>query len=118
MFMALWADAVAFTPLGPVTDGHVLIVPRRHVADFTVDPDVTATVARCASQLGAKIGGSMNLITSCGKPATQSVFHLHAHLVPRQPGDGLCLPWSCQTRSGASGSAISSTEAQSHGPTD
>lgn len=26
--------------------------------------------------------------------ATQSVFHLHIHLIPRAPGDGLMLPWS------------------------
>jgi len=35
-----------------------------------------------------------NLITSAGKNATQSVFHLHVHLVPRVAGDGLSLPWT------------------------
>ncbi|MYX67350.1 histidine triad (HIT) family protein [Streptomyces sp. KhCrAH-43] len=37
--------------------------------------------------------GPMNLITSKGREATQSVFHLHLHLVPRAAGDGLALPW-------------------------
>ena len=35
----------------------------------------------------------MNLITSRGRAATQSVFHLHLHLVPRADNDGLALPW-------------------------
>ncbi|MEV7006240.1 HIT domain-containing protein [Streptosporangium sp. NPDC051022] len=32
-------------------------------------------------------------MTSAGREATQSVFHLHLHIVPRQDGDGLALPW-------------------------
>ena len=46
-----------------------------------------------ASELAADLGGDMNLITSKGRPATQSVFHLHLHLVPRKVDDGLALPW-------------------------
>jgi histidine triad (HIT) family protein len=40
--------------------------------------------------------GQYNFITSAGKAATQSVMHLHIHIVPRQEGDGLLLPWSGQ----------------------
>lgn len=35
-----------------------------------------------------------NIITSKGSLATQTVFHLHVHLVPRAAGDGLPLPWT------------------------
>ncbi len=35
-----------------------------------------------------------NLITSAGREATQTVFHLHIHVVPRRDGDGLALPWT------------------------
>lgn len=35
-----------------------------------------------------------NLITSSGRAATQTIDHVHVHLVPRRPGDGLLLPWS------------------------
>ena len=40
--------------------------------------------------------GESNLITSIGPAATQTVPHLHLHLVPRRPGDGLPLPWTPQ----------------------
>lgn len=88
-----WHDAVAFVPLGPVTEGHCLIVPKVHVKDFAEDPEVYAAVSRRASQLMHWTPRPMNVITSLGKEATQSVFHLHVHLVPRVENDGLALPW-------------------------
>lgn len=88
--VAEWPDAVAIVPLSPVTPGHVLVIPRAHVADFRDDPDVTALTARRASEIAPH---PSNLITSAGREATQSVFHLHLHIVPRAEGDGLALPW-------------------------
>ncbi len=88
-----WPDALAIVPRGPVVDGHVLVIPKQHVADFAEDPDVTAATARRAAELS---GGPANLITSAGESATQTVFHLHFHIVPRSFGDGLALPWTGQ----------------------
>lgn len=87
-----WDDAIAIVPLGPVVDGHLLVIPTVHVADFTSDPVVSAATMRRAAELMAGMG-PCNLITSKGRPATQSVFHLHLHLVPRAANDGLALPW-------------------------
>jgi histidine triad (HIT) family protein len=96
-----WDDALAIVPLGPVVDGHVLVIPREHVTDFADDPVVSATTAYRAAELAGESGQPMNLITSRGREATQSVFHLHLHLVPRAEGDGLALPWySGKKRSG------------------
>jgi histidine triad (HIT) family protein len=92
-----WDDVIAIVPRpSPVNDGHVLVIPRTHVADFTTDPTVSAAVTFRAAQLGAELGCDLNLITSKGRAATQSVFHLHFHLVPRVLGDGLPLPWTPQ----------------------
>jgi histidine triad (HIT) family protein len=88
-----WHDAVAFIPLDPVTEGHCLIVPKVHVKDFGQDPEVFAATARRAAELMRFTDRPMNIITSRGKAATQSIFHLHLHLVPRQENDGLALPW-------------------------
>lgn len=89
-----WDDAIAIVPLGPVVDGHILVIPKDHVADFAEDPAVTAATMGRASELATRLGlGACNVITSRGREATQSVFHLHLHVVPRAAGDGLALPW-------------------------
>lgn len=88
-----WVDAIVFVPLNPVTDGHVLVAPTRHVTDFTELPSVTGVVMFRAAIVARDAGGDYNLITSRGREATQSVFHLHVHVIPRRANDGLALPW-------------------------
>lgn len=88
-------EVVAFVPLAPVTMGHVLVVPFTHVEDAAADPEVTAITMQCAARYASDFRvGAFNLITSAGAAATQTVRHLHAHIVPRRSGDGLTLPWS------------------------
>jgi histidine triad (HIT) family protein len=87
-------DSIAFRPLNPVVPGHVLVVPKVHVRDAAEDPDITAATMRHAAVLASIVTpGQFNLITSAGSAATQTVFHLHVHIVPRIAGDGLLLPW-------------------------
>ncbi|GIF08673.1 HIT family protein [Actinoplanes siamensis] len=86
-----WADAIAIVPLNPVIEGHVLVIPNQHVTDVTEDPDVSAIAMRAAAELAAP---PCNVITSAGPEATQTIPHLHLHIVPRTAGDGLALPWS------------------------
>ncbi|MCX4863487.1 MULTISPECIES: HIT family protein [unclassified Streptomyces] len=93
-FVHEWSDTIAIIPLNPVVDGHTLVIPKRHVTDFADDPDVTGATARRTAQLCRDLDlVHANLITSRGVHATQSVFHLHLHLVPRAANDGLALPW-------------------------
>lgn len=98
--IAQWSDAIAFTPLQPVTSGHMLVVPLTHVPDFTADPQVTARVMARAAEVASAMepAAHWNLITSKGQHATQTVRHLHVHLVPRRLDDGLPLPWTPQQR--------------------
>lgn len=91
-----WHDALAIRPRGGgVNDSHVLVIPMVHVADAGEDPAVTAAVMARAAELMAERPAA-NIITSKGRDATQSVFHLHVHVITRTAGDGLPLPWTPQ----------------------
>ena len=89
-------DVLGIVPLNPVTPGHVIFLPKVHVSDATDDPEVTGYTMKAASLYGKNEQSidSMNLITSVGENATQSVYHLHIHVVPRRMGDLLPLPWT------------------------
>ena len=90
---------VAFFPLNPATPGHTLIIPREHVADlWRAEPALAAELMTAVIRVGRAIDGAlqpdgMNLITSAGKTAEQSVFHLHLHVVPRWEQDGFGHIW-------------------------
>ncbi|MFC2285285.1 MAG: HIT domain-containing protein, partial [Corynebacterium matruchotii] len=80
---------VAFFPLRPATFGHTLVVPRRHIPDIWGLPEADAAclsraVLRVAAALRAAVApAGLNIIQSSGAAATQTVPHLHVHLVPR-----------------------------------
>lgn len=91
----VWADdvAVAFLDQSPLFRGHTLVVPARHVLQLSELPtdlvgpffERVQLISR-AIPIGLDVPGTfvaMNNIVS------QSVAHLHAHVVPRRKGDGL-----------------------------
>jgi histidine triad (HIT) family protein len=87
-----------FTPLEPIVTGHVVIVPETHVPDASANPRVSGGAFEVASAWAASRFDFYNLITNTGRPASQSVFHLHVHVIPRSSHDGLQLPWTGQKR--------------------
>jgi histidine triad (HIT) family protein len=93
-----WPDAIAIKPILPVTPGHTLIIPVEHVANACADPRVASIAMHRAAEY-ARGEGPLNIITSVGREATQTVTHLHIHVVPRHDGDGLALPWTGQESS-------------------
>jgi histidine triad (HIT) family protein len=85
-----WSDALAIVPLAPVVDGHLLVLPTAHIWDASESPFIAGRTMMAAAELAKP---PFNIITSAGREATQSVFHLHIHIVPRAENDGLALPW-------------------------
>jgi len=84
-------------PLRPVALGHTLFIPNGHIPSALADPVMAGRVFERAARFAAWQGAhGYNLITSAGVAATQTVFHLHVHVVPRRPEDGLPLPWTGQ----------------------
>ena len=88
-----WPEVLAFTPLNPVTEGHALVVSRQHVVWGDDVPWVYGPLFARAVDY-ARRHQSFNIVTSCGHDATQTVAHVHLHVVPRRADDGLVLPWT------------------------
>ena len=86
-------SAFALLDRFPVTPGHMLIIPCRHVSDwfettaeerrdlFTLADEARACLIREHRPDGFNLG------VNVGKAAGQTVFHVHLHLIPRYEGD-------------------------------
>ena len=71
----------------PVTDGHTLFIPKRHVADyFELSREEIADIQKLLlkhKMIIEKNDRSVNV----GAAAGQTVFHVHVHLIPRRKDD-------------------------------
>ena len=77
----------------PVTPGHLLVMPRRHVADFfDTNPEeklaLFALLDEAKQYLANKYSpDGYNVGVNVGEAAGQTVMHVHLHLIPRFQGD-------------------------------
>jgi diadenosine tetraphosphate (Ap4A) HIT family hydrolase len=91
-------DVVAFLDTMPVTPGHTLVIPRRHAAQLAdLDPEDGARIFKVAQQMGAMLRRSglrceaVTLHLADGIAASQDVFHVHLHVIPRFEADGFSV---------------------------
>lgn len=90
---------LAFFPLEPATLGHTMIVPTQHLANIWHLDDATAGVLATATLdvahaiRDALRPDGLNIIQSNGEAATQTVGHLHVHVVPRWHDDAMGPIW-------------------------
>lgn len=85
-------SSVAFPDNYPVTEGHTLVVPNRHVTNVFGLPlreqsDLWSMVNLVADQLLAEGVTDMNIGTNVGASAGQTIEHAHVHVIPRRDGD-------------------------------
>ena len=78
----------------PVTDGHTLLIPKRHVADYfeLTDTEVSEIhgllhIHKQLIQENDRSVTGYNIGINVGEAAGQTVFHVHVHLIPRRNGD-------------------------------
>ncbi len=92
----------AFMDIDPGSDGHLLVIPKRHSADLVeiAGEDLAATTLaaqRIAKAVLAELGADgVNLLNCSGTAAWQTVFHFHLHVIPRyrdKSKDRLELPF-------------------------
>jgi ATP adenylyltransferase len=84
----------AIEDLNPVTPGHLLIIPKRHVADyFDLTPNEQQDAWQLIEILRSRIlahdrsVSGFNVGFNSGVSAGQTIFHAHIHLIPRRDGD-------------------------------
>ena len=84
---------VAFLDHRPLFPGHVLLVPRAHVETLADLPDALLTpMMRRVRELAGAIEAALSAegtFVAINNKVSQSVPHLHVHVVPRRRGDGL-----------------------------
>jgi len=79
----------------PCATGHVLIMPKRHVADiYELNAEEAAGLMPLAQKVAEKMRevfsmDGLNLLQNNGKAAGQVVDHFHLHLLPRYENDGI-----------------------------
>jgi histidine triad (HIT) family protein len=85
--------ALAFLDARPLFEGHVLVVPRDHLADLAAltsdDQGAFFDLARRVALALEPALGAGGALLALNNKVSQSVPHLHLHIVPRQRGDGL-----------------------------
>lgn len=95
-----WAELVLDEPLvaafldhRPLFPGHVLVVPRRHIPTIEdVEPELMGPLFDAAGRTSAAVRravGADGTFVAANNRVSQSVPHLHFHVVPRRRGDGL-----------------------------
>ena len=90
---------LAFMDLGQVNPGHVLVAVKKHAANlFELDDVQAAAVGRASVRIARAIRDAfapagLSVYQANGKPAGQTVFHYHVHLLPRHEADGMELTW-------------------------
>jgi histidine triad (HIT) family protein len=78
---------LAFEDLNPQAPVHLLIVPLKHIASLNdasaADRELLGRMWLLARDLAAekKVAAGYRVVTNCGAPAGQSVFHIHLHLL-------------------------------------
>jgi len=96
-------DTLAFLDIGPLAEGHILLVPQEHFETIIdLSPGMAAELAKTMRWLGKALltvtgASGFNVLQNNGAVAGQVVNHVHFHLIPRFEGDGLGYRWNAGT---------------------
>ena len=89
---------IAFLDINPVTPGHTLVVPKNEQPNLLASSEedilqVMQVIRKIAPGIMKAVGADgFNTSFNTGEASGQSVFHTHAHIIPRFLNDGL-IPW-------------------------
>jgi histidine triad (HIT) family protein len=94
---------LAFMDIGPLAEGHVLLIPADHVE--TADQLTADRAAAMLRHLPALVRAvraatgceGVNVLQNNGRVAHQVVMHVHFHIIPRDSGDAFHFNWPAGT---------------------
>ena len=94
-------DVIAFMDAFPIVKGHTLVVPKQPIENiFDLDEETGAKVMRVITKVSNAVNDAfepagLNVVQNNGAYASQSVFHLHFHIIPRYKDehDGFGYKW-------------------------
>jgi len=95
--------ALAFLDIGPVAEGHVLLIPKEHFETLDQIPaDTAGAVLKHLPALGRAVQSvigceGFNVLQNNGRVAHQFVSHVHFHVIPRSSGDEFHFNWPAGT---------------------
>jgi bis(5'-nucleosyl)-tetraphosphatase (symmetrical) len=83
------SDFRVILDLGPVEQGHMLILPKEHYADISkLDPKLAQKILALGIKMGEAAERGLqatgfNIVLNTGESAGQTIFHCHTHIIPR-----------------------------------
>jgi len=92
-------DVLAFLDIGPLSDGHTLLIPKKLYAKIHECPaELMAKVGAVLPKVAGAVFGAMgsegyNVLCNNGRASGQLVEHIHFHIIPRNTGDGVFTQW-------------------------
>lgn len=90
---------LAFLDIGPLSDGHLLVIPKERKARLhELSDDAAAAIGRVLPRLARAVlaatgATAYNVLQNNGAAAHQAVDHVHFHIIPKQGGRGLGIDW-------------------------
>ncbi len=92
-------DTLAFLDIGPLADGHLLVIPKEHYLRLDqMPPELAGRILAHLPGLSAAVmqatgAAGFSVLQNNDKVAQQEVPHVHFHVIPRAAGDGLGYRW-------------------------
>jgi histidine triad (HIT) family protein len=103
---------LAFLDVGPLSDGHTLVVPKEAAATLDrLSDESAAAIGRvlprlCRAVMKASGATAYNVLQNNGAAAHQAVLHVHFHIIPKLEGAGLGIAWRAGSLDAARGREI------------
>ncbi len=106
------AHVLAFLDVGPLSEGHTLVIPKERKAFLhELSDEQAAAIGRALPRIARAVmeatgARDYNVLQNNGAPAHQAVFHVHFHVIPKRGTAGLGIEWRPSKLDGVAGKAL------------